>query len=178
MGRAGPSPPGFERRATAGAFLIGLTRIQGCLLAVPLAWEVFRQWRAGRRLGSWALVPLLPGCSLALFLGYSQILTGTTTLQTQRTVWGNSTQPPWTLIALSWQRITRRGDSIEALNLMLLVLFIVILLAGLRRVPFSYTLYAAPQLLLLATDQRFVSPLASTTRHLMVLFPIFTVWRC
>ncbi len=80
---------------------------------------------------------------------------------------------PWTAISLSWRHIRARGDAIEALNLALLALFTVALVAGLRRLPVSYTLYAAPQLLVIGSRELYLSPLMSSSRYVLVLFPVF-----
>jgi hypothetical protein len=43
-----------------------------------------------------------------------------------------------------------------------------------RRLPISYTLYALPQFVLLATRIQ-PTPLTSTNRYLLVIFPVFVV---
>ena len=178
--------------AGAAAFLAGLTRTQGCLLALPLAWELVRQWREARGSrgsqgpqgpqgprrcaappGPAALVPLLPLHGLLAFLTYSHTYIGWTTFQALPEGWGYTPSPPWTLLALSWQYILRQASAHEALNLGLLLLTGALLLYGLRRLPFAYTLYAAPHLLLIATRQTTASPLASASRYVLVLFPAF-----
>ena len=63
--------------ALAGA-LIGLARLQGALLALPLAWEALRQWRAERRSLAAPLAPLLPLLTWSLFLAYGKLVSGTT----------------------------------------------------------------------------------------------------
>ena len=163
------------------AFLVGLTRTQGVLLAIPLAWEFVRQWRAGRRALPPAFVALLPPCGFFMYNTYAKIFTGLTPLETGHKYWGNVVRPPWTIVATSWQFIAGgRGDSrgnnaVEAVNLALLVLFAVILLAGLRRLPAIYTFYAVPQVAVAAMDQRYITPLASNSRYLLVIFPVFVI---
>ncbi len=80
----------------------------------------------------------------------------------------------WAIVALSWRYARARGDAIEALNLALFLLFSLLLVLGLRRLPPSYALYAAPQLLLIGTRTNF-SPLMATSRYVLVLFPAFVV---
>ena len=157
-------------------FLAGLTRAQGALLALPLAWECLRWWREQGR--PWprripvGLVPLLPPCGFLLFNAYSKIHAGWTGAEALQ-AWGFHYRMPWTAISLSWRHIRARGDAIEALNLALLALFTVALVAGLRRLPVSYTLYAAPQLLLIGSRELYFSPLMSSSRYVLVLFPVF-----
>ena len=160
------------------ALPVGLTRAQGALLALPLAWEVARQWRAGGRRLEWALVPLLPVCGVLAFVTYSKVFTGWTTFTAQRTFWGATPQLPWVVVARSWEHLRGRGDAIEALNLALLLAFGALFLLGLRRLPPAYTLYVAPQLLLISSrllpsGQNVASPLMSTSRYVVVLFPLF-----
>jgi hypothetical protein len=88
--------------------------------------------------------------------------------------WRLSLHAPWTVVALSWQYLRARGDRIEALNLALYLLFAVLLVVGLRRLPLSYSLYAALQLLLIGTRTNF-SPLMAASRYVLVLFPAFVV---
>jgi hypothetical protein len=159
------------------AFLAALTRTQGCFLALPLAWELYRQWRAPRGTrrptGPAALVPLLPLYGLLGFLAYSHTFIGWTTFQAQSAEWSNTLRPPWTLLALSWRHIVREAHPFEALNLGLLLLVGALLLYGLRRLPLAYALYAAPHLLLIVIRQPFASPLSSASRYLLVVFPAF-----
>jgi hypothetical protein len=165
--------------AIVAAFLASLTRTQGCLLAIPLVWEVIRQrqqfaanqhwlWRA-------ALAALVPMSGIVGFVIYSKWAAGWTTFQAQATFWGASYQMPWTLFQHSWQGITDRGNIIEATNLGLLIVFILLFLAGLSRLPVSYSLYVAPQLFLLTIRQTSFTPLSSVHRYLLVLFPVFVV---
>jgi hypothetical protein len=164
------------------AILAALTRTQGCFLALPLAWEAARQWRQGgsarefwpRRLSS-VLAPALPVGGFLLFLVYSNAATGWTTFQAQREQWNYRTLPPWDALAASWGYIWQRGDLTEALNLACLVIFVLVMLAGVRRLPLAYTLYAAPQLLVLLTRDNNKPPLMSTSRLVLVIFPVFVV---
>lgn len=155
-------------------FLAGITRAQGSLLVVPLGWEALRQWRSSdpcsRRS---AVAPFLPLAGFLAFLGYSNIVTGQTTFIAQRSRWGAVPLLPWTAVARSWHFLRASGDVIEVVNLAFLLLFAGLLVLGLRRLPVSYTLYSAPQLLALSTRQMAVSPLMSTSRLVLVLFPAF-----
>ena len=176
--------------AALPALLIGLTRPQGCLLALPLAWEAWRQWHGANRHGDAAgpaapppgprrllapLVATLPVCGLLGFLAYGELVVGRTTLDTQGTQWGNSPRAPWTVLAASWAHAARAGDTIEAINLALVVLALGLLALGLRRLPLAYTLYAAPQVLLIVAHQNAVAPLLAASRYLLVVFPLFVV---
>ena len=66
------------------------------------------------------------------------------------------------------------ADPLQVLNLVLLLLFGVLLVVGARRLPIAYTLFALPQFVLLATRIQ-PTPLTSTNRYLLVIFPVFVV---
>lgn len=158
------------------ALLAGLTRTQGVLLCLPLAWEFLAQWRRpdatprpGRRA---ALVPTLPAAAFGAFFIYGRLATGLTIFQAEH-AWGGGATTPWTLLAHSWQYIVAHADVIEASNLLAFGLFVALLAIGARRLPLSYTLYAAPQLLVIALREGGRSPLMSTSRFVLVLFPCF-----
>lgn len=160
------------------AFLGGLTRVQGCLLTVPLAWEAGSCWRQrkGRRQRLLSLLGVAaPLCGLLLVLVVERAAAGWTALDTQRAYWGNSFDEPWSVVAASWQHIVAYGSAIESVNLALLVLFGALLAIGLRWLPRTYSLYAVPQYLLIISHQNVYSPLMAATRYLLVLFPAFVV---
>lgn len=169
--------------------LAGLTRIQGVFLVLPLGWEAFvaagvttwRPWRSARlpaietrqlvRGGLAAAGPLL---GFGAFFAYSASVAGQTPLDTQDAWGGKEFFPPWDVAAAAWQWTLDRHDPLQFLNLALLVLFGLLLIAGLRRLPIAYTLFALPQLVLLATRIQ-PTPLTSTNRYLLVIFPMFVV---
>ncbi len=163
--------------ASLAALLASLTRTQGVLLALPLAWEVWRYWRNAtskrERPVALALVPLVPFIGLTAFSAYSRIVTGSIPFQIQG-AWQTAFHLPWTVVALSWQRIRAQADVLQAVNLGSLLLFTLILVAGLRRLPLTYSFYALPQLLLIGTRTGY-SILPSTSRYLLVIFPAFVI---
>jgi hypothetical protein len=157
------------------AFLCGLVRVQGVLLALPLAWEALQYWRAGRRhWPAWLAIVLAP-LSFTLLTVYTKLVTGLTTFETQNIVWGNKLRFPWDVLALSWQEIAQHDNPIEVLNLLTVILCCIALLAGVRRLPVSYTLYAVPQVLLILLHENYVTPLTGTLRYALVIFPVFIV---
>ena len=70
--------------------------------------------------------------------------------------------------------IVEREDGIQALNLAALLGAAILLAVGARRMPLTFSLYAWPPLLLIATRIQ-PTPLTSTTRYVLVLFPVFVV---
>jgi hypothetical protein len=160
--------------ATAAAFLVGLTRAQGALLIVPLAWELFRLWRARRQFFPEVLVASLPAFSALGFYAYTTTATTWNAFQSQN-IWGVTTKLPWLVVLASWRHLRQHADVIETFNLITLLAVALLLLLGLRRLPFSYFLFGAPQLLIVGVRQMYFSPLMATTRYATVIFPIFVL---
>ncbi|MEX1172113.1 MAG: glycosyltransferase family 39 protein, partial [Chloroflexota bacterium] len=173
----------WELAAVAG-FLAALTRPQGILLALPIAWEVVRWWLARRRdpdHGPWRLREVMPlGAAAAPILGtlayfvYTAVVAGRSFIDAQSTWSGGNLRWPWESIAAAWDRVQETGDVVTLLNLAGLLLFGGLILAGLRRLPLSYSLYVVPQLVLLAIRAP-TWPLMSGARYLLVLFPCFVI---
>lgn len=177
---------GHPWAAGAAGFLASLTRTQGVFLALPLAHEYLRSrgsiaWlrrRGGRSPGAGIIASALPVAgmlSFALFqanvLGVRRIGVGA------QAAWGLEIVAPWDALAASWEYISRdlgrTSAQVEALNLLSLVGFAAIVLAGARRLPLAYTLYAAPSIGLLLFRDMWLSPLMSVSRYVLVVFPCF-----
>ena len=69
----------------------------------------------------------------------------------------------------------RRGPTPVRLSLILVSGGTLVLLAGVRRLPVSYSLFAAPQVLLILLHENYVTPLTGTLRYALVIFPVFVV---
>ena len=181
-----------ERRWLLAAILgglAGLTRIQGVFLALPIGWEalaaagltVWRPWRE-LRLPTVAWGPLVRGLlasfgplvGFASFLAYTAAIAGQTPLDTQDAWGGKEFFPPWDVVAAAWHWAVDRADPLQFLNLVVLIVFGALLVVAAKRLPFAYTLFALPQFILLATRIQ-PTPMTSTTRHVLVLFPAFVV---
>jgi len=181
-----------ERRwwlAAGAALLASLTRIQGVFLVLPIGWELLvasglLEWRPGRDVRAWwprvrsnltgAVALVAPGVGFVGFLVYSSVTVGMTPLDTQDAWGGKEFFPPWDVVSASWSWVVERRDPLQALNLATLVLFAVVTIVALRRVPLAYSLFALPQIALLATRIQ-PTPLTSTARYLLVVFPVFVV---
>lgn len=168
--------------AALSAAVAGLTRAQGLLLAIPLAWEAFQAFRergirrpsAVAQVASAVVAVLAP---VVAFIGYGLVarsLTGETPYDAQSLWGGTAFHPPWELVAASVSWILEHGDGMQAVNLAVLLGAAVLVGAGARRMPTAYSLYAWPPLLLVATRIQ-PTPLTSTTRYVLVLFPVFVV---
>jgi hypothetical protein len=176
-----------ERRwllALVAAFLASLTRIQGLFLMLPLAWEAGMAWResglrAGRRLGPIDGRLVLSGVAAAAplagfgaFLAFSLAVAGKTPLDTQDAWGGRNFHWPWDVAVASWNWAIEQHDPLQFINLGTLIGFGLAILVGLRRLPVAYSLVAIPQVALLATRLQ-PTPLTSTARYLLVVFPVF-----
>ncbi len=172
--------------AAVAALVASLTRIQGVFLVLPLAWEAFRAWRdrdrdrdgRWRALGRPSLrsiaATLVPVVGFVGFLVVAKVWSGRTPLDTQDIWGGRNFHWPWDTVAATLQWIGDHHDSLEALNLAMLLLFTALVLAGIRRLPVSYSLIAIPQVALLAIRIQ-PTPLTSTVRYVEVVFPAFVV---
>jgi hypothetical protein len=118
---------------------------------------------------------LAPIAAFGTWLLITDAIAGRTPLQTQAIWGGNSFHWPWEVVdaALSWT--IDKHDGLQALNLAVLMLFLVTVIAGLRVVPLSYSLLALPQVLLIAIRIQ-PTPLTSTTRLVEVIFPAFVMF--
>lgn len=158
--------------------LAALTRTQGVFLALPLAWEGWRwiqkQEKSGR--DTWRVIAASAGpvAGFVLFNAYVWHTSGMTLLQVQR-IWGLRTATPWAVLINSGHYIYQRTSPVEATNLFLLLTCTTLLIVGLKKIPISYSLVCAPQLLLLLTRDTYLSPLMAVSRYLIVLFPAFIV---
>ncbi|MDQ3345303.1 MAG: hypothetical protein M3473_03265 [Chloroflexota bacterium] len=178
-----------ERRwllAAMLAFVAGLTRVQGLLLVLPLAWEAFvaaRDARSDRRLATRdgrfivatsVIATVAPAIAFLGFAFAARQLSGETPYDAQAFWGGTSFHPPWEVVAASYRWIVERGDGVQALNLITLIGSAALLLAAARRMPLTYSLYAWPPIILIALRIQ-PTPLTSTIRYVVVLFPIFIV---
>lgn len=170
-----------RRRRPWLAGLVGLaaslTRAQGVLLALPLAFEsIAERRRLGKHPGLDLIAAALPVVGFFAVDAYDVLAVraprvGLAVLA----AWGYQVVPPWAALRASFLHITSRGDPIEALNLICLLGFGVLALLVGARLPFSYVLYVWPSLAVLATREAAFSPLISVSRYTLVLFPCFVV---
>jgi hypothetical protein len=167
--------------AALAGLLAGLTRIQGVFLVLPLAWEAWVAWRERREATGGALpapssilAAAAPVIGFGSFLLATAVMAGRTPLDTQDVWGGKSFHPPWEVVDASLRWIIERHDSLQALNLGMLLLFLVLVAVGVRRLPLSYSLLAIPQVVLIAIRIQ-PTPLTSTARLLEVVFPAFVV---
>ena len=159
------------------ATLVGLSRPVGSLMVLPLGWLAWRQRRidppASDRI--WPVVGSLAApASALLYVVFTMRVIGRSMFDASAEWTGSAIHPPWDLVGATLEWIRRTGDPLQALHLALLFVFAALFAIGIVRLPFELTLYSAPQLYLVWT-RILPTPLTSTSRYLLVIFPAFIV---
>ncbi len=172
--------------AAVAGLLAALTRIQGVFLVLPLGWEALMYWRdrgwasGGRSSPSAGSVlrptvaALAPAVGFVAFVVFSSIVAGRTPLDTQEAWGGTDFHAPWEVIDAAWRWAFDHHDPLQLFNLVALLGFAFVTILGLRQVPVSYSLYAIPQIVLIGSRIQ-PTPLTSTGRYLLVIFPVFVL---
>jgi hypothetical protein len=159
----------WHRSALAGA-LAALTRPFGVLLLVPIAVELYRQRPHAR---SW-LAALGPPAGLAVFVGYLWWLFDDPLAYFHAgAAWGRGLHLPWEVL-LGYLRGPLQGFdwTYSWLDLISIAAMVVVLVAGLRLVPPSYSSYSASGLAFaMSTGVAWFS----ASRHALALFPLIVV---
>ncbi len=159
--------------ASAGATL---ARPVGLLIALPLAIEAWRAsplWRERLK----GLGPLLAvGVAMSLWTLYLYLAFGDALLWANaQKVWETTIVFPGQTILLAIEGAIKGkiflGNTI--LNLSLTLVVLVAILAGLKKVPLSFSLYALTMLVVPFLTYYPISPVADAGRRAMVIFPAF-----
>lgn len=172
-----------------------LTRQLGLLLVLPFAMAALESWRPQHQDGwdrarPWLALGLVPG-GLVIFTVYLQARFGDPFLFLRaQAAWYRGLAFPWEGIALDIGRLAHlpghfsahtRGalEAESLLDLTFLVLFLVLIGLGIRRLPRLYTVYGAAVMLAVlltpATGQGQPLALLSVSRFELTLFPPFIV---
>lgn len=157
-------------------FLAALTRLQGVILLLPLAWILLRHRGFRWRSPGWAgLSALLVPLGTILFLAYQRYRVGETSML--RTYEGQLYARfvlPWENLLASVQLIlSPEGSFVDILNLLITFLFIVLVVAVWRKLPKEYGIYSAFTLLALMLRMTTLQPLVSMSRYVLAIFPAF-----
>ena len=165
-------------RAGLWGFLGALTRTQGILLLLPIAWEAARlAWR--QRRPPWRQAPALalPPLGVALFMAYLYVNVGDPLafLHVQ-SVWHRSfALPPaaiWGALQLAVAGYKEPSYPMGLINTASVIVFLVVALASLRRWPAVYSLYAFASLVLALLLPVADQPTVSDARFMAVVFPV------
>ncbi len=168
------------------AMLAALTRLPGALLAAPLLWEAWRAYRADPPPARWkrlltagaaaALAPL----SLAVFALWVHFGLGADwPWATLERYWHLRFAMPWEGILGTLEMMAREPVGLVAMSkffdILLGVWALVLLVIGLRRLPFQYTLYALVLLVPSLTKILNNDTLMSLSRYVLPIFPLFVL---
>jgi hypothetical protein len=159
----------WGRSGLAGA-LAALTRPFGVLLLFPIAVELYRQHA---RVRSWLAI-VGPPAGLAIFVGYLWWLFGDPLAYFRAgTGWGRGLHAPWDVLLGYIHGPLQMFDWTYAwLDLISMTAMVVVLIAGIRLVPISYSSYSAAGLIFaMSTGVAWFS----ASRHALALFPLIIV---
>jgi hypothetical protein len=170
--------------AAGAAFLAGLTRPVALILVLPLAWEFSRQHRwwqpwSTRLAVTCALVAGSAPAAMMLYFAYvyRRFHDFLLPVHSQFLYWHHVSMAPWQALNLSLDRIIHHSPQINLLPLevTLFLLYAVLTVFCLRRLPFMHTLYMAGLLglALIAPVPSASDPLWGTTRYLAGAIPIY-----
>jgi hypothetical protein len=157
------------------ATLAGIARPVGVFLALPLAWLAWREFRADTKELLWpGIATIAAPLSALAYVVYTDRVIRRSMFEASAEWTGSAFHPPWDVVGATLEWIGRTGDPLQALQLALLVVFAALFLVGIRRLPVELTLYAAPHVYLVWA-RILPTPLTSTARYMLVIFPIFIV---
>ena len=164
---------------TAGVFgaLASMTRVEGMLTVIPLAYEAWRGWRErrGTTLTRGAIGAALVPAGLLVYMGYLYALVGNPLyfLKVQDN-WNRHLAPPWVSIANTIHEIATgplasAGSVNHMIELAFTLAFLVLLGFSVRSLRASYSLYFGASLLV----PMCTASLMSMPRFVLVIFPAF-----
>jgi hypothetical protein len=164
---------------TAGVIgaLASLTRVEGVLLVLPIAYEVWRAWheRHGTTLARGILGLALVPAGIALYMGYLYALVGDPLyFQKVQANWNRHLAPPWVSISNTIHELARAplasSTSINhVLELAFTISFAALAVAAFWQLRPSYAWYFAASLLVPMST----ASLMSMPRFDLVVFPAF-----
>lgn len=156
-------------------FLTSLTRIQGALLFIPIAYMYMRQVGFDfRKTGKNAIYILGIPLGILAFVFYEYLITGNALKQfANQAVFGKSLDWPWVGFIHAVKSIfvdtTLINVSYHVYNLFVTAFFIVLLYVSYKKLKREYTIYYVLSLILVLIS----SNLYGVSRYLLVAFPAF-----
>ncbi|MBK6327371.1 MAG: hypothetical protein IPF56_15750 [Chloroflexi bacterium] len=169
-------------------FLASLTRLTGWVLAVPLAYELYRQWNTlfptapsvSLRLKqlSYLLAVGLPGVGTAVFFLWRWWAGLPPINQMYEQHWFQVTGLPGTDLFRALQTMflggtARTGEFTLWFDFFCAILLIIAAIAAFRRLNITYGLYSALLLLFMLLPASELKPLYSFSRYTLAFFPLF-----
>ncbi len=164
---------------TAGVFgaLASMTRVEGILTAIPIAYEAWRGWRErrGTTLTRGVLGVALVPAGLFAYMAYLAALVGDPLYFTRvQDNWGRHLSPPWmsivnTVTALAQGPLASPESINHMIELAFTLAFLALMVVSFRMLRPSYSWYFAASLLVPMST----SSLMSMPRFVLVVFPAF-----
>lgn len=157
------------------AFCAILTRLQGAALIIPMIYLMWRERAFLSKPVYWfgLTLPALGGF-FYLFLRSMQMTSGVVPLV--ESDWHAHLVPPWETYWYAIQTLTSgKFTFVDLLNWAVVTFFIVLLIAGWRKIPIEYTLYTIFSLLIMLIRVVETQPLISMSRYSLTLFPAFFI---
>lgn len=163
-----------SRWALAGAWgmLAALTRVTGMLLLLPLAWEYLSQKDFSlRKIKPSVLWLALVPAGLFIYMGYlyGDFSEPLAFAKTQAAGWGHEFKLPWGSFGHDISFLMDQSELWVIYELAATALLIGLIVAGIRKLPGSYTVYMVMSLMLPLTG----GTTKSMSRYLLVVFPLF-----
>ncbi|MBI4675647.1 MAG: hypothetical protein HY741_28720 [Chloroflexi bacterium] len=164
--------------ASALGMLATLTRLQGVLMVIPMAYMVWAQvgqyqWRWNKNV----LRALLPLVLMPLALVGFLLFNNLTLLSSYEGELHARFVTPWENIAASLAVIYQgRASQADWLNIAATVLFGAMCIVVWRKLPRALGLYTVLMFLAPLLRMTTTQPLVSMVRYVAVLFPVFIVW--
>jgi hypothetical protein len=166
---------GSWARAGFWVFCAVLTRLQGAALIIPMIYMMWREQILFRKTASWfgLALPAIGGL-FYLFLRAMQVTHGVVPLVEAN--WHARLVPPWETYWYAIQTLSSgKFTFIDLLNWAIVTIFLVLLVAGWRKIPLEYNLYTAFSLLIMLIRIVETQPLISISRYSLTLFPSFFI---
>jgi predicted membrane protein len=161
--------------ASVAAAMASMTKLQGLVLILPLAYEYFEHIRFDLRRAGWQAM-LLPLASLPpiAFMWFRSVAGYPSLPSVLRDYWHSFVGAPWHNFANLAGRLSSQTLSAnDALDAMIAIPFLLFTLAAFRRMRRSYALYTAATMLVILSVVYPPLPLMNLPRHILLLFPTF-----
>ncbi|HUS69424.1 MAG TPA: mannosyltransferase family protein [Anaerolineae bacterium] len=161
--------------ASLAAAMASMTKLQGVVLILPLAYEYFEHIRFDFRRVGWQAM-LLPLASLPpiAFMWFRSVTGYPSLPSVLRDYWHSFVGAPWHNFANLAGRLSSQTLSAnDALDALITIPFLLFTLAAFRRMRRSYALYTAATMLVVLSVVYPPLPLMNLPRHILLLFPTF-----
>jgi Dolichyl-phosphate-mannose-protein mannosyltransferase len=173
----------IERRAWLWAglwtFCAILTRLQGIALVVPLAYALWTTHPWDRKIER-VLALTLPELAGLIYLAMRALVGDAAIIPTTEANLSARLVLPWENVSYAIQTLASgKFQAADVLNLLITAVFALSLLAGWRKLPVEWNLYAVASFVVLTMRLVETQPLNSMSRYALSLFPVlvlFGVW--